>query len=136
LNFIFDNNLPPSFAHAIRELSKREEDVTTVLHLRDRYPANTPDVIWLRDLGESGRWFVVSIDRFKKGNDAEREVIRRAGHSLFVLDSQWARQPFWGVAERLVHWWPRILDQSRLATGAFRVPWRSSSKGRFDQIRI
>lgn len=117
------------------ELSKRERDVEEVIHLRDRFAANTPDIDWLGAL--DGPWVVISADRFAKNHDAEREAIRRAGHTVFVLERQWNEQEFWSKSERLVRWWPQILQQARLINaGAFRVPWHHSSKSKFAQIRL
>lgn len=135
MKIFFDNNLSPCMAHAIRELSRTERDVEEVIHLRDRFVPNTPDITWITALG--GPWVLISIDRFTKNHDAEREALRRAGHSVFVLDRQWAEQRFWPQSERLVRWWPQVLQQARLVTaGAFRVPWHHSSKSKFAQIRL
>lgn len=106
-----------------------------MIHLRDRFAANTPDVEWLGAL--SGPWVVVSIDRFTKNNAAERAAIRMAGHTVFVLHRQWSEQGFWLQAERIVKWWPQILQQSRLvAADAFSVPWHHRRSSKFEQIRL
>ena len=112
-------------------------DVEEVKHLSDMFDRAAPDVQWLGQLGEHGPWYIISIDRFKKKHDAEREVIRRMGHTVFVLDEQWSSQQYWSKAERLVRWWPQILEQSRLATGlALRVPWHHSSSAKFSAIKL
>ncbi|MEO6746215.1 MAG: hypothetical protein ABIN08_17180 [Caldimonas sp.] len=137
MKFFFDNNLSLHIAHAIRELSKREDDISSVIHLRDRFEPSMPDVEWIGSLGQDGPWCILSIDRFRKNHDAEREALRRQGHTVFVLDSHWAKYPFWLQAERLVRWWPQILAQARLVSaGHFRVPWSHSSKSKFAAIRI
>lgn len=118
-------------------MSEVVADVSDVKHLIDLFPRNTPDVDWIEKLDESGPWCILSIDRFKKSHDAEREALRRSGHTIFVLDSQWARQGYWAQCERLVRWWPQILEQSRLVSaGAFRVPWSHSSSSKFQAIRL
>lgn len=137
MRIVFDNNLSPHIAHAAGALSRREADIEEVIHLRDRFQPNTPDVEWISKLAENGRWAIVSSDRFTKNNDAEREALRRAGHTVFVLERQWSEQTFWLQAERLVRWWPQILAQARLVSdGAFRVPWHHSSKSKFAVIRL
>lgn len=136
MKFCFDNNLPPQLAHAIAALSRGEEGPVEVIHLRDRFREDVEDADWIPQLGSEVGWIVVSQDGFKKSK-AERELMRSGGVSVYVLDPQWAQKPFWLKAERLVHWWPLILQHSRLTSHfAVRVPWRASSKGRFEQIRV
>lgn len=134
MKIFFDNNLSPHIAGAIRELSKTEPSVHEVIHLRDKLPANTPDIQWISGL--QGKWVILSIDRFTKNNDAERLALRHAGHTIFVLDRQWSKQTFWHQAERLVRWWPQILGQALMAEGGFRVPWQHSSKTKFQTLRL
>lgn len=134
MKVIFDNNLSPHMAHAMRELSSVEPDVSEVIHLRDRFAPNTPDIEWITSL--DGPWIIVSIDRFTKNNDAERAALRRAGHTVFVLDRQWSEKKFWLKAAQLVIWWPLILGQARIAEGGFRVPWKQSGQTKLQTLRL
>ena len=137
MKVFFDNNLSPSIAHAMRELSKVEPDVDAVIHLRDRFRPATPDIEWIGALANDGPWVIVSIDRFTKNHDAERAALRNAGHTVFVMDRQWADQKFWLQAERLVKWWPQVLAQARLVSAsAFRMPWHHGTKSKFSVIRL
>jgi hypothetical protein len=130
VNFLFDNNLPPDLAHAVRELSKFEDDVEDVIHLTDRFARNARDLDWIPALGRG--WCIISIDKFSKSRGQEREALRRAGHTVFLMDPQWAKHEYWLVAARLVLWWPQVLAQARLAEGGgFKMPWRHSSKKKF-----
>ena len=135
MKFLFDNNLPPSLARGIGELSKSDPVVEKVIPLREKFSASTPDVEWLGALVEEGGWTVVSIDRFKKST-AEREMLRRQGLTVFVLDRQWSK-PYWSQAAQLVLWWPKIIEVAKLTSKtALRVPWRYTSKSTFEQIRV
>jgi hypothetical protein len=131
---LIDTNLPPALARALNELSKRQEEVP-VVHLRDRFEQDTPDHQWITELGKEGDWIVISKDRFSKGS-LEKEALRRAGLTVFMLERQWGKQKFWNISYNLVRWWPAIIDQSRLVSpgAVFSVPWQFS--GRFKQIRI
>jgi hypothetical protein len=136
LKFFFDNNLSPHLAHAIGELSKRHPEVERVIHLSDEFSRNAPDTEWLAALEKDGPWYIVSVDRLNKQHGAEREAIRRAGHTVFVLDRQWSKQLYWLQAERLVRWWPQIINQAALVTGqSFNVPWQHSTKAKFTGIK-
>jgi hypothetical protein len=134
LKFLFDNNLPPSLARGVAELSRFDPAIEPVMPLRDKFPQDAPDTEWLGQLLEEGGWIVVSIDRFKKST-AEREMLRRQGVTVFVLDPQWSK-PYWTQAAQLVLWWPKIIDVAKLTSKtALRVPWRFTSKSTFEQIR-
>ena len=135
MKFLFDNNLPAHLARAICELSKRESDrVREVIALCDRFSRNAPDSEWLAALAQEGGWYIVSGDQFRK-SDAEKELIRRSGLTVFVLHKSWSSHAYWAKAAQMVAWWPRILDQASLAQkAAFRVPWRT--QGKLEQIRV
>lgn len=127
MNFFFDNNLSPHLAHGVRELSTITPGVDKVIHLSGRFARNAKDLDWIPALEEDGPWYIVSIDRFKKQHGAEREAIKRAGHTVFVLDQQWSKHGFWLQTERFVRWWPQIVDYAaRVSGGAVRVPWKHS----------
>lgn len=108
----------------------------SVIHLRDRFPPSTSDTEWITQLAndDNDGWVVVTHDRFNKG--LEREVLRRAGLKVFMLDASWKDHQFWEKAVQLCRWWPRIVEQAEGIRGgaAFRVRWNFSGKGQFDQI--
>jgi hypothetical protein len=99
-------------------------------------PRNTPDAEWINTLAADGMHVVVTQDRLNKG--LEREVLRRAGLLVFMLDKGWATHSFWPKATNLVNWWPRIIEMAESIQGgaAFRVSWRKSGVGRFEQIKL
>lgn len=135
MKFLVDNNLPPALARALNELSCHSEiRVEKVIALRERFVANTPDEVWLAELASEGGWNIVSGDNFRKST-AERELMRRAGFNVFVLQKSWSSQKYWQKAAQLVLWWPRIIDYaSKSQRIAARVPWKPS--GKFEQIKL
>ncbi len=135
MKFFFDNNLSKCLAHGIRELSAVNPTITSVIHLTDRFSRDAPDLTWIGDLSKDGPWCIVSIDRFRKQHGAEREALRRAGHIVFVLDQQWSKHTFWTQSERLVRWWPQIMNfSSMVSSGAYRVPWQHTPSSKFQAI--
>lgn len=135
MNFLFDNNLSKHLAHGIRELSAINPGIGSIIHLTDRFAPDAPDLSWIGDLTKDGPWYIVSIDRFKKQHGAEREAIKRAGHTVFILDQQWSKQGFWLQSERLVRWWPQIVNYSTLVSGgAYRIPWQHTPATKFHAI--
>jgi hypothetical protein len=125
-------------ARGIRELATNQPGVQTVVHLRDRFGrGDVPDVEWIPALNSDGPWAVLSTDRFKKQAGAEREALRRGGHTVFLLERQWLVQTYWMQAERLVKWWPQTVKQAGMVTGsAFIVPWHHSSAAKFRGVLI
>lgn len=117
------------------ELSKFDPAIQQVTPLRDKFAPNAADADWLPVLAEEGGWIVISIDRFRK-SDAERELLRRRGLTVFVLDRQWSSKPYWVQAAQFVLWCPKVLDVARLTSKtAMRVPWRFTNRSTFEQIR-
>ncbi len=101
-----------------------------VAHLTDKFRGNTPDLTRIPGLGAG--WYVISVDKFMKSRGQEREALRRAGHTVYVLDSQWASHSFWLKSARMILWWPQVLEHARFTQGGvYRVPWRHSSGKKF-----
>jgi hypothetical protein len=131
---LFDNNLSPYLAKAIGALCASEE--LEVVHKRQKFRGDTPDVDWIRSLGNEGGWAVITEDRLTR-NPLEKEALRRSGLTTFILASGWARLTFWDQAWHLVRWWPRIVTQAGLVHGGvFVVPVKFSGKGKFKPIRL
>lgn len=129
MKFIFDNNLSVDLAQAIGSLSRQECVVERVHHLEELFPRETNDVAWLNRLQDHGtNWVVVTNDKLKKQQGSEREAFDRNELIGYVLDPQWNGQGFWAIAERLVEWWPIILEHVKTARkGLYRVPWKTGS---------
>ena len=63
--------------------------------------------------------------------------MRRGGHLVFVLEKQWAGQPYWVKAQRLVTWWPQIVQTAGLVDdGMFSVPFAHRTGAKFKQIKM
>lgn len=134
MKFFVDNNLPPALAQALNALSSTESH--SVIHLKEKFPVNTDDSIWIDTLSKEGGWLIITHDNLNKG--LEREALRQAGLLVFFLDKSWTNHKFWVKAYQLVRWWPRIIEQANGIHGgaAFKVPWNFSGKGKFEQIRF
>lgn len=134
MKFFVDNNLPRALAHALNALSKPDDH--SVSHLKDRYSADTQDTVWINDLSKEGGWVVITHDKLNKG--LEREALRQAGLLVFFLDKSWNDHKFWEKAHNLVKWWPRIMEQAGGIQGgaAFKVKWKFSGKGMFEQVKF
>ncbi|UTW51231.1 DUF5615 family PIN-like protein [bacterium SCSIO 12827] len=134
MRFFIDNNLPPQFARALDALSHAEGH--SVQHLRDLFPSDTPDHVWLNVLADEGNWIIITQDRIRK-NDLEKMALRRTGIVTFMLKKSWSDHKFWEKAQNLVKWWPRIMEHAEGVTnGVFLVDWRMSGKGKFETVTV
>jgi hypothetical protein len=82
LRFFFDNNIAPRLARGFRQFVEGEHDI---IHLRDRFPSNTPDVKWMKDLAEESNWIILSGDVAISRNPHEIAAWKEAGHTIFFL---------------------------------------------------
>ena len=122
-------------ARALNELCKGDGHV--VVHLRDKFPADSSDAFWIAELSKEAGWAVVSQDRFAKG-DIEKRAFRESGLPIFCLAKQWSQMDYWSKAQNLVRYWPAIIRQAEMVTGgaAFKVSWAFSAPGKFAHIKI
>lgn len=130
--------MSPHYASGIAGLcGSIKDEVERVVHLNDMFPRDAKDMEWIGELAKTGPWCIVSIDRFKKQHNAEREALRRGGHMVFVLEKQWSGQPYWAKAERLVSWWPQIVSAAQLqSAGMLSVPFTHRAGTKFKQIAL
>jgi predicted nuclease of predicted toxin-antitoxin system len=59
VRFFFDNNLSTKLAKSLHVLVEPEHQV---VHLKDRFAANTPDETWMAALAGEPDWIIVSGD--------------------------------------------------------------------------
>lgn len=108
----------------------------SVVHLRHKFAADTPDHEWIEALASDGNWVIVTQDRMRK-NDLERKALRQTGIVTFMLKAAWNNHGFWDKAHNLVKWWPRIIEHAEGVTnGVFLVDWRMSGKGKFETGKV
>jgi hypothetical protein len=90
MRFFLDNCLAIRHARALSEMVKPEHTFT---HLQDKFPADTKDEEWIRQLGNEGGWVVVSGD-YRIGKSAhERAAWHQSGLSVFFLSKGWTNIP-------------------------------------------
>ena len=132
---MLDNNLPPALAKALNALSEKEDH--QVVHLTEKFSHDTPDIQWIQTLRDEGGWIIISQDQFRK-SDLEKQALRECGLIVFCLAKHWATTRYWDKAYQLVRWWPSVIDQAERMSGgaAFRIPWKFSPPGKFEQIKI
>ncbi|MGB7161137.1 MAG: hypothetical protein WBD40_23960 [Tepidisphaeraceae bacterium] len=134
MKFFVDNCLPPRWGPALDALSK--EDGHEVLHLRQKFAANTTDIDWIGELAGEGNWVILSGDMRITKLPHEREAWRQAQLTAFFLHKSWSAFRMWDKTWRIVRWWPRIIEQSGLvrAGAGFVIPVNFGTAGAFEQV--
>jgi hypothetical protein len=112
LKVFIDNNLSPYPARALNTLLEPEGD--PVMLLTNRFPPDTEDRVWIGAPAAEGGSVVISADRRIDRNRPEREAWGRSHRVVFFLGPQWRRLRYIEIAWRLLRWWPRIEEQTRL----------------------
>jgi PIN like domain len=59
VKFFTDNNISPKVTRALNLLLAPDDSAH---HLKDKYAANTPDEMWMQDLGKEKGWVIISGD--------------------------------------------------------------------------
>src|SRR5215470_5801149 len=64
-----------------------------VVHLQDKFSADTQDAEWIRSFGEEGDWVIISGD-YRIGKSAhERAAWHQSGLTVFFLSKGWTNIP-------------------------------------------
>jgi predicted nuclease of predicted toxin-antitoxin system len=112
MRFFFDNNIAPKLARGFNQFVAGEHEV---IHLRDRFAANTLDVDWMRALaGESGL-VILSGDVAIGRNPHEIAAWKTAGHTIFFLKAGWTNIEFWQQVQKLAKCFSEIIDRAQRA---------------------
>lgn len=112
MRFFFDNNLPPKLAKSLHVLVAPEHEV---IHLKERFPPNAPDEVWMRGLAKELDWVILSADIRITKNPHEVQAWRAAGHTTFFLKPAWTHYSFWVQAYKFVKCFPDIITAARKA---------------------
>jgi len=90
MRFFLDNCLAIRHARALNEMVKPDH---SFIHLQDKFPADTKDEKWIRQLGEERDWIVISGD-YRIGKSAhERAAWHQSGLTVFFLSKGWTNIP-------------------------------------------
>lgn len=134
MKLLLDANLSPRIARALNHLV--EPDGHQAHALTDRFPAGTPDPLWLSELARDKGWAALTLDRHITKRPHEREAWLRSGVIVFALAPAWGKgfQPR-EQAARLLMIWPRLVAAFEAVEppAGFLVPIKG--QGRPSQLR-
>jgi hypothetical protein len=128
LKYFIDNCLSYRFAPMLQSLDRGE-----VISLREHFPQDAADLIWIPELGRNG-WTLLSVDHNQTRRPEERAALKKAGAIAFYLAKSFIALPFGEQAWRLVKFWPDIADaaEAAISGGCYHV----KINGKIEPIKI
>lgn len=112
MRFFFDNNLALRLARGFKAFLEGEHEV---VHLRERFPPDKPDVEWMSELAKEPSWVIISGDVRIGKTPHEIAAWQAAGHTIFFLKASWMHIPFWQQVHKLAKCFPDIIERARRA---------------------
>jgi hypothetical protein len=109
VKFFFDNNLAPKLAHGLNEMVEPQH---RIFHLKDKFPGNTEDEVWMKSLASEDEWIIVTADVRISRNPHEVRAWKQAGHTVFFLKPGWTDLTFWAQANKFTRCFPQIIDEA------------------------
>jgi PIN like domain len=103
LKFLIDNCLSPKYAQILGFLT-----IGDVIALREEFPANAADPVWIKEIGLKG-WALVSVDRNQLRTEAEKKAISAGGAIGIYLNKKFNHMLLSEQAWRLMKAWPAIV---------------------------
>ena len=121
VRFFLDNNISPKVARALDHLLQPHHSAH---HLKDQFAPNTPDEVWMAELGKQSDWVILSADSAISRNPHEVRAWKEAGHPIFFLKHAWTHLSGWESASKLFHRFPEILKLAEKAKrgDGFMIP--------------
>ncbi len=106
MKFFFDNHLAPKLAHGLNQMVEPQH---SVVHLKDDFPGNTEDVVWMQALAKEADLVIVTADIRISRNPHEVLAWKQAGHTIFFLKPGWVNLPFWDQANKFTKCFPDLI---------------------------
>jgi hypothetical protein len=102
--FFFDNDISFRIAHALRELVHGHD----VVALREHFPPNAPDTVWIPEAGKQG-WIVISRDQNQRRRDNEHAALKEHGARVLYIRYGGKPDTLYSDAARIIKNWPKIM---------------------------
>ncbi len=112
MKFFFDNNLSPKLAEGLNIFANPDHQV---VHLKQKFPANVADEIWMRALAQDDCWVIITADVRISRNPHEVKAWKEAGHTIFFLKPGWTDCAFWVQLTKFTKCFPDIIKIAKHA---------------------
>jgi PIN like domain len=125
VKLLVDHNLSPAIPRSLQHLYTDRMFVA----LRDRFPPDTSDIDWMKELDREGGWAVLTKDIRIQFRPHERLALDRSKIVFFFLAGAWRKYSVPETAARLIRLVPLMAKQVDIADrGRFDLPINAGSK--------
>jgi hypothetical protein len=116
VTFFFDNCISDKISRAIRTASS-----TKTIHLREKLPDNSGDVVWIEYVARH-KYVAVSGDLNTLANELEKEAVLSADTTFYYVYRDFPSQGRWEQFKWMIWVWDRIVaHQSTADRCAYQV---------------
>lgn len=131
MKVMLDHNMSPKIARALAALFEGQH---VVVPLKDKFPANTSDEVWIEALSKEDKWVVISGDRRITRNKAEYHAFRSSRLVGFFLARSLQKASVTKQAERILAQWDNMEAQVEIVRGSamFELQMKGSN---FTQLK-
>ena len=109
MKFFFDNNLAAKIARGLNCFVSPDHQV---VHLKEKFAADTDDTVWMKQLAQQEDWIIITADRRIGKNPHEIAAWKQAGHTIFFLKPGWTDMKFWDQAQKFTKCFPQIIEKA------------------------
>lgn len=88
------------------------EPENQVVHLKDMFPGNVEDAVWMRALAKEHDLVIVTADIHISRNPHEVAAWKEAGHTIFFLKPGWTDLTFWDQAKKFTGCFQRLIEEA------------------------
>ena len=127
MKFFFDNCVSPNIVEALRCLVDTHR--VQLVHLRDKFAADTKDDVWISTLAQEGDWIIISGDpRISRGM-AEKAAWIESKLTAFFFGDSWQTRRLVVQASELLRWWDDIVRLGKMASPGTGYSLEFKTKG-------
>lgn len=115
MKFFVDNNLSDKLANGMKAFGE------SVMHLREKFPEDAEDELWLEYVGKNGLVLITRDERIRR-NPAQLNAMKRHKVRAFLLGGK--KRGRCDIFRQVVRNWPRMKEYARKTKPpfVFRVP--------------
>jgi hypothetical protein len=106
--------MPPKLAKTLSFMEG--DDGIPVVHFKEKFPPDTPDIKWIEELTKESDWFVITRDNQIRKRTHERKAWQESHIPIVFLQKSWINHDLWEIAWRLIKYWPKLkqyINQNR-----------------------
>jgi hypothetical protein len=118
VKFIFDHSLSPKLARSLHALVAPQHEAVA---LKELFPPETENQVWMTQLLQQQNWAFLTVAARGDRSPQELQAWRELGHPIFFLRASWLKLSFWNQSQKLVKFFPTIMEKAAHSSSLFSV---------------